>query len=60
MTNILLSQNVFWRKWAAKHECDELKGVLTGSDPGYVAEKSNEEWTDKHRSVMRKLVVEGG
>ena len=33
---------------------------LAGSDSGYAAKKFDEEWTDKHRNVMRKLVVEEG
>ena len=31
-----------------------------GTNPGDVAEKTNEAWTDKHRNVTRKFVVEGG
>ena len=43
---------VYWKKWAAKRECEELK-------ESYLAE-TKEGWTEKHRNVARKLVLEGG
>ena len=51
---------VSWKKWAAKHECEELKeGVWLEPIQAVLRSKTNEAWTDKHRYVMRKLVVEG-
>ena len=51
---------VHWRKWAAKHECEELKGVWLDPIQAMLRGRINEEWTDKHRNVMRKLVSGGG
>ena len=42
------------KKWAAKHDCEELKGRVV------LRRKANELWTDQERKVMRKLVVQGG
>ena len=51
---------VHLKKWAAKHECEELKeGVWLEPIQAMLRRKTNEAWTDKHRIVMRKLVVEG-
>ena len=33
---------------------------LAGTDPSVADEKASEKWTETHRNVMRKLVVEGG
>ena len=50
-----------WTKWAAEHELKELKeGVWFDPINAMVRRKTNEEWTDKHRDVLRKVVVEGG
>ena len=60
---VLLKQAraVNWKKWAAKHECEELKeGVWLELIQAMLRPKTNEAWTDKHRNVTRKLVVEGG
>ena len=43
------ARKVFWWKWAAKHECEELEEG-----------KANEERTDKHRTVTKKLAVKRG
>ena len=51
---------VHWTKWAAKHEYEELKGVWLDPIHPKLRGKTNEVWTNKHRNVMRKLVVEGG
>ena len=52
---------VYLKKWAAKHECDELKeGVWLQPISALLRRKATEGWTDKHRNVMRKLAVEGG
>ena len=50
-----------WRKWAAEHEYEDLKEGFS-SDPidALLRKKINEEWTHKHRDVLRKIVVEGG
>ena len=50
---------VYWKKWAAKHEYEELKEVVW-LEPIQVVlrRKTNESWTDKHRNVTRKLVVD--
>ena len=45
----------------AKHECEDVKGgVWLESDQATLRRKTSEARTDKHRNVMRKLVVEGG
>ena len=55
------ARSVYWRKWAAKHECEELKeGVWLEPIQAMLRRKTNETWIDKHRNVMRKLVVKGG
>ena len=63
VTKMLLKQarTVSWKKWAAKHECQELKqGVRLEPIQALLRSKTNEVfWTDKHRHVMRKFVVEG-
>ena len=52
---------VDWKKWAAKHEYEELKeGVSLDPIQAMLRRKINDVWTDKHRKVTRKLVVEGG
>ena len=52
---------VDWKKSAAKSEHEELKGGVS-LDPiqAMLRRKINDVWTDKHRKVTRKLVVEGG
>ena len=48
-----------WKKWATKHEYDELsEGVWLDPIKAMLRRKTNEKWTGKHRNVMRKLVVE--
>ena len=49
------------RKWAAKHEYEELKEDIW-LEPALplLQRKTKDEWTDKHRHVARKLVLEGG
>ena len=50
---------VNWKKWAAKHEYEELKeGVWAGADPSYALKNDSDAWTVKHRHVVSKLVVE--
>ena len=50
---------MYWKKWAAKHECEELKeGAWL--EPGLLRKKVRENWTEKHRNVARKIFLEGG
>ena len=50
---------VYWKRWAAKHECEEMKeGVCLKPIQAVQRRKTNESPTDKQRNVMRKLVVE--
>ena len=50
-----------WRKWTAKHEYEELnEGMCLEPALALLRRKTKEEWTDKHRNVARKLVLEGG
>ena len=61
--NMLLKQarTTYWKKWAARHEYEELKEEFWfDSVQARLRKKITEEWTDKHRNVTRKLVVEGG
>ena len=51
---------VCWKKWAAKHECEELKGVWLEPAQAVLRSNTNQAWTDKHRNVTTMLVVEGG
>ena len=51
----------YWQKWAAKHEYEELKEVIwLERSLGLLRQKTKEEWTENHRTVARKLVLEGG
>ena len=57
---MLLGQatSTFWRKWA-KHEHEELKeGIWLEPALTLLRRKRKEEWTDKHRHVAKKLVLE--
>ena len=60
--NMLLKQAklVYWKKWAAKRGCGELKRVWLEPIRALLRRKTNEARTDRHRNVMKKLVVEGG
>ena len=52
---------VFWKKLAAKHECEELKeGAWLDPIQSMLRRKTHESCTDKHRHVTRNSVVEGG
>ena len=55
------ARSVHWKKWAAKHEFEELKEGIR-LEPALVSllKKRKEEWTDEHRNVPGKLVLEGG
>ena len=55
------ARSSFWRKWAAKDEYEELKeGIWLEPALALLRRKTTDEWTDKHRHVARKLVLEGG
>ena len=55
------ARTVYWKKWAAKHEYEELKeGIWLEPALALLRKKTKEEWTEKHRNVARKLVLEGG
>ena len=51
----------YWKKWAAKHEYEELKeGIWLEPALALLRKKTKEDWSEKHRNVARKLVLEGG
>ena len=55
------TRTVYWKKWAAKHEKEELKeGIWLERALALLRKKTKEEWTEKHRSVARKLFLQGG
>ena len=61
--NMLLQQarTVYWKKWAAKHEYEELKeGIWLEPALALLRKKTKEDWTEKHRNVARTLFLEGG
>ena len=52
---------VYWKKWAAKRECEELKESVWLEPALALLHKTTKEgWTEKHRNVARKLVLVGG
>ena len=53
------ARTVYWKKWAAKHENEELKGIWVEPALALLRKKTKEEWTEKHRNVARKLALEG-
>ena len=55
------ARSTFWRKWAAKHENEELKeGIWLEPALVLLRMKTKEEWTEKHRNLARKLFLEEG
>ena len=61
--NMFLQQAraVYWKKWAATHEYEELKeGIWLEQALALLRKKTKEDWTEMHRNVARKLVLEGG
>ena len=55
------ARTVCSKKWAAQHECEELRKQFDWKPiQARMRRKTNELWIDKHRNVMRKLVVEVG
>ena len=55
------ARSVYWKKWAAKHGYEELKGGAW-LEPGQALwhHKVKENWAEKHRNVARKIFLEGG
>ena len=54
-------RSVFWKKWAAKHEYEELKeGAWLEPGLTLLRKKVKENWTEKHRNVAWKIFLEGG
>ena len=52
---------VYWKKWAAKHEYEEVKeGVWLEPAPALLQKKVREERTVTYRNVARKIFLEGG
>ena len=52
---------MYWKKWAAKHEYEELKeGAWLEPGLALLRKKVSENWTDKHRNVARMVFLEGG
>ena len=61
--NMLVQQarTVYWKKWAAKHENEELKeGIWLEPALALQRKKTKEDSTEKHRHVSTNLVLEGG
>ena len=55
------ARSVYWKKWAAKHEYEELKeGAWLEPGQALLRQKVREKWTEKHHSVARKTFLEGG
>ena len=55
------ARTVYWKKWAAKHEIEELKeGVWLELALAWLRKRTQGDWTEKHRNVARKLLLEGG
>ena len=55
------SRSVYWKKWAAKHEYEELKeGAWLEPGLALLRKKVRENWTENHRNVARKIFLEGG
>ena len=54
------ARSVHWKKWAAKHDYEEMEGIWLEPYLALLRKKTNEEWTETHRNVARKLFLEGG
>ena len=51
------ARTVYWKKWAAKHEYEELKeGIWLEPALALLRKKTKEDWTEKHRNVARNMV----
>ena len=52
---------VRWKKWAAKHEYEEVKeDIWLEPALALLRKKTKENWSERHRNVVSKLVWEGG
>ena len=61
--NMFLQQatTVYWKKWAAKHEYEELKeGSCLEPALALMRKKAKEDRNEKHRIVARMFFLEGG
>ena len=55
------ARSVLWKKWASKHEQEELKeGAWTKPALALFRKKVKGVLTEKHRIVARKILLEGG
>ena len=55
------ARSVYWKKWAAKHEYEELnEGAWLEPVLALLQKKAKENWTEKQRNVARKIFLEGG
>ena len=55
------ARSVYWKKWAAKREYEELKeGIWLELALALLRKKTTENWTEKHRNVARKIFWEVG
>ena len=55
------ARSVHWKKWAAKHACEELKeGIWLEPALALLRKKTKGDLSEKDRNVARKLVLEGG
>ena len=52
---------MYWKKWAAKHDYEELReGAWLEPTPALLRKKLKENWTEMHRNVARKIFLIGG
>ena len=55
------ARSVYWKKWAANHEYEEVKeGAWIEPALALLRKKAKGVWTEKHRNVARKIFLEGG
>ena len=55
------AQSMYWKKWAAKHEYEELiEGAWLEPGPDLLRKNVKESWTEKHGNVARHFFLEGG
>ena len=55
------TRSVYWKKWAAKREYEELKkGAWPEPGLALLSKKAKGVWTEKHCNVARKIFLEGG
>ena len=54
------ARSLYWNKWAAKHEYEELKeGAWLEPGLALLRKEVKDNWTEKHRDVTRKIFLEG-